>query len=167
MSNWPAARRWQGHAGLDYLSQLAGEAQVQAMLNDKQDALFFGDIRQFTPSNCSFAAFLSSARQCCKPSDTPCANTQQHSPQNQAYLAQASLDNAQPLHMLQQDISVPKAIRHTDISHTNLWMNFRCLLSPCLFITFVQHRLLGFMLSQAMLNSCVPSSKNIAVTTVT
>ena len=125
--NWPAAKLWQGHAGLNYLSQLAGEAQVQAMQNDKQDSLFFGDMRQFTPSNCSFATFLSSARQRCKPSDTPCADTQHHSSQYQAYLAQASMDSAQPLHKLQQDIDVPEAIRHTDILHTNLWMNFRYL----------------------------------------
>lgn len=109
---------------------------MQAMLNDKHDSLFFGDIRQFHPSSCTFAAFLASAQQG-DLSDKVHVHQQQHNrdSQMQAYLAQASLDRGQPLHALQQDISMPEVISHADVSHTNLWMNFRCLVTTAPLLT--------------------------------
>lgn len=126
VSAWPAQKLWTGQAGLDRLINLAGAAPVQVMQNDKRDGLFFGDMKQYQPSTCSFADFLSSAQQP-RQTEATCDNHQQHSghEQPQAYLAQASLDSGQPLHALQQDLHVPEALQHTELSHTNLWMNFR------------------------------------------
>lgn len=97
------------------------------MLNHKQDSLFFGDMRQFTPSTCTFAAFLSSCQQSGKGVVTSDLSQQEDRNCNQvhAYLAQASLDPGQPLHPLQQDIGVPEPVKHAEVAHTNLWMNFR------------------------------------------
>ena len=97
------------------------------MLNHKQDSLFFGDMRQFSPSTCTFAAFLSSCQQSGKDVVTSDLSSQDDRTCHHihAYLAQASLDLGQPLHALQQDIDVPEPIRHAELSHTNLWMNFR------------------------------------------
>ena len=61
VSEWPAIQLWKGQAGLQHLAQLAGAAQIQAMITADKEGLFFGNMRQFTPYNCSFQEFLSAA----------------------------------------------------------------------------------------------------------
>lgn len=106
------------------MTELAGEAQVQVMNSTEADPLFFGDMRQYTPYTCSFGDYLSA----CDPftrSNTDASVPAARAP-SQAYLAQASLDNGQPLAALRQDFDVPEAIKHVAVNHTNLWMSIRC-----------------------------------------
>lgn len=113
-------------AGLQYLRELAGSSQVQAMISTDKEPLFFGDMRQFMPQGCSFSDFLSTADGLHSLSASRGPAQTSHS-LVQAYLAQASLDAGHPLEALQKDFEVPDVISHADLVHTNLWMSIRYL----------------------------------------
>ena len=121
-------RLWNGTAGLKHLGELAGAAQVQAMITTDKEPLFFGDMRQFTPQGCSFSEFLSAAdvqhSSDASPNHAPAAPGLHGC---QAYLAQASLDPGQPLEALSRDYELPDIISHADVTHTNVWMSIRYL----------------------------------------
>lgn len=120
-SHWPACKRWQRHTGVLRMTELAGKAQVQVLTSTEEEPLFFGDMRQYMPRTCSFGEYLTA----CDPAT--CASTAEvmRTPKapGQAYLAQASLDQGQPLAALRQDFDIPEAIRHVEINRTNLWMS--------------------------------------------
>ena len=124
VKDWPAVLRWRGQAGVHRMAELAGQAQVQAMISTDQDSLFFGNMRQHSPQTCSFADFLSA--EACGRTDGAYPNPPgtPESPQH-AYLAQASLDSGQPLAPLRQDFDIPEVIKHAELTHTNLWMSIR------------------------------------------
>ena len=131
VNHWPALEQWSGRAGVLRMTQLAGQAQVQAMISTNQESLFFGDMRQHTPQTCSFADYLSSLTNSYADQSESAGE-----PPYQAYLAQASLDSGQQLAALKQDFDVPQAISHVEVTHTNLWMSIRykcVVLHPLLF----------------------------------
>lgn len=121
--HWPALEQWQEQAGVLRMTELAGQAQVQVMSCTEEEPLFFGDMRQYTPQTCSFGDYLAA----CNPSSRANADESMSAATalDQAYLAQASLDQGQPLAALRQDFDIPEAIRHVEVNHTNLWMSIR------------------------------------------
>ena len=140
VSDWPAIRLWSGTAGLKHLGELAGAAQVQAMITTDKEPLFFGDMRQFTPQGCSFLEFLSAAD--IQHSSDASLNRAHASPgllDCQAYLAQASLDPGHPLEALSRDYELPDTISHADVTHTNLWMSIRYFIRVSVCVIGVQH----------------------------
>lgn len=121
--HWPALERWREHSGVLHMTELAGKAQVQVMSSTEAEALFFGDLRQYTPHTCSFGDYLSACDPC-SPTNADASMSAARTP-SQAYLAQASLDQGQPLAALRQDFDIPDAITHAEVNHTNLWMSIR------------------------------------------
>ena len=124
VSDWPSVQLWRGVAGLQYLQELAGASQVQAMISTDKEPLFFGDMRQSMPQGCSFSDFLSTADGLHSLSASQGPAQTSHS-LVQAYLAQASLDPGHPLQALRRDFEVPDVISHADVTRTNLWMSIR------------------------------------------
>lgn len=121
--HWPALVRWGEQSGVLHMTDIAGKAQVQVMNSTEKEPLFFGDMRQYTPHTCSFGDYLSACNQS-SPSNTA-ESLSAARVLSQAYLAQASLDQGQPLAALRQDLDIPEAIKHVEILHTNLWMSLR------------------------------------------
>lgn len=121
--DWPALERWTEQSGVLHMTELAGNAQIQVMNSTEAEALFFGDMRQYTPHTCSFGDYLSACDPS-NPSSTGASVSAGRAP-GQAYLAQASLDQGQPLAALRQDFDIPEAIKHAEVNHTNLWMSIR------------------------------------------
>lgn len=105
------------------MTQLAGKARVQVLQSAEEEPLFFGDMRQYTPQTCSFGDYLAAS----DPASSVNTGGIMSTPLTigQAYLAQASLDQGQPLAALRQDFGIPEALRHVKVNRTNLWMSIR------------------------------------------
>jgi len=128
---------------LHHLAELAGTAQVQAMISTDKESLFFGDMRHFTPQSCSFLDFLSASDSLVSPGTPPeTVHPAQSLHDCQAYLAQASLDPRHPLAALRQDFDLPQLISHVDVTHTNLWMSIRYFHHPFGLQVYTGHKLL-------------------------
>ena len=147
VAHWPALKLWKGESGLQRLVQLAGAAQVEAMVSPAADGRAVGDMQHLVLLGCSLADFLDGSLE---------RKLLEHRPQGsegelRLYLAQSPLCAAagaapssggggggggssgsnsttmQPaaLHPLMEDLGMPRLLQGTQLSQINFWASLR------------------------------------------
>jgi hypothetical protein len=146
VAHWPALKLWKGESGLQRLVQLAGAAQVEAMVSPAADGRAVGDMQHLVLLGCSLAEFLDGSLE---------RKLLEHRPQGsegelRLYLAQSPVCAAaatvapssseggsssstsgstpmQPaaLHPLMEDLGMPWLLQGTQLSQINFWASLR------------------------------------------
>mmetsp|Transcript_16495 Transcript_16495/g.43121 ORF Transcript_16495/g.43121 Transcript_16495/m.43121 type:complete len:524 (+) Transcript_16495:40-1611(+) len=111
-SSWPACKLWSGKDGLKRMrSHVAPNVNVSVMASTSD--IFIGDLRQYTPTTCSFHEFLDEANAAVEGCEAP-----------HLYLAQQELRDTGMAPLL-LDVETPACLQGRAITSVNLWMCIR------------------------------------------